>query len=79
MSARLSKLDRYFGRPVDSQFDDVKYCEQFEQYMVAATLPRTAETSWRDSVPGQEMHVYKRLEEMICRINLLYPSSGDVF
>ena len=27
VSARLSKLDRYFGRPVDSQFDDVKYCE----------------------------------------------------
>ena len=48
--------------------------------MVSNTLPHTAPTAWRDQVPDHEMYVYQRLRgEKICQMNMLYPSSGEVF
>ena len=35
----LSKLERYFLRPKELIFDNIKYLEYYEQYMVTATVP----------------------------------------
>ena len=76
----MSMLDRYLSRPEDTTFDSIKYCEYYEQYMVSNTIPRRATATCRDQVPGHEMYVYRRLRgEKICRMNILYPSSGEVF
>ena len=73
-------LDRYLSRPEDAIFDIIKYCEYYEQYMVANTLPWTATMVWRDQIPGHQMYVYQRLRgEKNCRMSMLYPSSGEVF
>ena len=80
LSSTVSDLDRYLHRPQDTIFDEVTYCEYFEQYMVSDSTPRTCSRSWRDQVPGHEMYVYRRLRgEKICRMNILYPSCGEVF
>ena len=42
MQTTVSMLDHYLSRPEDTIFDDIKYCEYYEQYMVSNTLPRTA-------------------------------------
>ena len=61
-------------------FDDVRYCEYYEQFMVSNTLPRGAVENWRDQVPDHQMYVYRRLRgEKICRMNMLYPSVGEKF
>ena len=80
LETTVSMLDRYLSRPEDTTFDNIKYCEYYEQYMVSNTIPRTDTATWRDKVLGHEMNVYRRLRgEMICRMNMLYPSSGEVF
>ena len=75
-------LDRYPSpsQSTDTIFDDIKSCEYYEQYMVSNTLPQAATTAWRDQVPDHQMYVYQKLrEEKICQMNILYPSSGEVF
>ena len=73
-------LHRYLSRLEETIFDDIKYCEYYEQYIVSNTIPRTATATWRDQVPDHPMYMYRRLRgEKICRMNMLYPSSGEVF
>ena len=80
MQTTVSILDRYLSRPEDTIFENIKYCEYYEQYMVSNTLPRTAMVAWRDQVLDHRMYVYQRLRgEKICRMNMLYPSNGEVF
>ena len=38
MQMTVSMLDCYLSRPEDTIFDDIKYCEYYEQYMVSNTL-----------------------------------------
>ena len=61
MQTTVSMLDHYVSRPEDTIFDDIKYCEYYEQYIVSNTLPRTATAAWRDQVPDHQMYVYRRL------------------
>lgn len=71
----MSMLDCYsnLSRPENAMFDDIKYHEYYEQYMVANTLPRTTTT---DQVPEHQMYMYQRLRrEKICWMNMLYPGS----
>ena len=80
LQSTVSMLDRYLSRPEDITFHHIKYCEYYEQYMVSNTIPRTTTTIWRDQVHSHQMYVYRRLRgEKICRMNMLYPSSGEVF
>ena len=80
LATTVSMLDRYLSRPADTMFDDVRYCEYYEQFMVSNSLPRGAVVNWRDQVPCHQMYVYQRLRgEKICRMNMLYPSVGEKF
>ena len=80
LQSTVLMLDRYLSRPEDNTFNDIKYCEYYEQYMVSNTIPRTTTTVWRDQVRDHQMYVYRRLRgKKICRMNMLYPSSGEVF
>ncbi len=72
----VSELQRYLCRPEDPVFDQLQYCEYYEQYVVGAGRPRC----WTDVVPGKPHFVHPRLKrQLIARINILYPNSGDVF
>ena len=42
LETTVSMLDHYLSRPKNPIFDDIKYCEYYEQYMVSNTLPRVA-------------------------------------
>ena len=76
LATTVSLLDRYLARPVDTMFDEVRYCEYYEQFMVSNSLPRGATESWRDQIPDHQMYVYRRLRgEKICRMNML-PQCG---
>ncbi len=76
----VSKLQRYLCQPEDPVFDQLQYCEYYEQFVVGAGRPRMAERCWTDVVPGKPHFVHRRLKgQLIARINILYPSSGDVF
>ena len=55
----VSKLQRYLCRPLDTAFDSLNYCEYFEQFIVGASRPRTAETSWVDQVPDRPHYVHR--------------------
>ena len=66
LATSVSILDRYVSRPADTMFDEVRYCDYYEQFMVSNTLPRSATENWRDQVPrdqvpDHEMDVYRRL------------------
>lgn len=39
LATTISLLERYLARPVDTMFDDVRYCEYYEQFMVSYSLP----------------------------------------
>ena len=78
-SSSISMLDCYFFLTEDTMFDDLRYCKYYENFMVSNSLPYRATESWREQVPGHQMYVYRRLGEKICRMNMLYPSAGEVF
>ena len=62
-----------------TMFDEVRYCEYYEQFRVSNALPRGATENWRDQVPDHEMYVYRRLRgEKICMMNM-YSSVGEKF
>ena len=54
LATTISLLERYLARPVDTMFDDVRYCEYYEQFMVSKSLLRE---SWRDEVPDHQIDV----------------------
>ena len=66
LATSVSILDRYVSRPADTMFDEVRYCDYYEQFMVSISLARGATENWRDQVPrdqvpDHEMDVYRRL------------------
>ena len=79
-AAAVSKPDGYLCRPVHSTFDQLTYCQYYEEVIVGAGQPRTAPHHWTDQVPDRPHYVHRRQRgQTICRMNILYPSSGDMF
>ena len=65
----VSMLDRYFSRPEDTMFDELRYCKYYEDFMVSKSLPDKASESWRDQVPDHQMIKEKCLTHyMACLI-----------
>ena len=81
---RISKLDRYFGRPEGAQFDGLRYVEYYEQFTVTvgtrkASSARNTDT-WTDSIPiPQQGTVRKRSLQHICRIDTKRLQSGELW
>lgn len=45
------------ARPADTMFDQVRYYEYYEQFIVSNSLPHGATESWKDQVPDHQMYV----------------------
>ena len=66
--------------PAEPTFDQLTYCQYYEDVVVGAGQPRTAPQHWTDQVPDRPHYVHRRQRgQTIWRMNILYPSSGDVF
>ena len=78
----ISKLERYFLRPVSAIFNDVKYTEYFERYMVTTTpAKRAAGNSWIDEAEptSKRCTVYERTAVHVARMDTKHLHMGDVW
>ena len=84
-ASAVSKLERYFNRPPDARFDNVKYLEYYETFMVIKKKPGNSfvigENLWKDYIShnSKSWYVYRRKTEHVARMQLKRPSTGDVF
>ena len=76
--ARVSWLLRYFQRPLEAQFDDLKYLQYYETYNVKRVMTGNPplEKRFRDAVPGDPYHVWPRVALHVCRMYKARPSEG---
>ena len=62
----VSKLERYFGRPSDPTFENVRYLEYYSSYDVKQPMKGTF---WKDNIKfPQPNYVHKRTKLHIARI-----------
>lgn len=82
---RYSKLDRYFARPKEPLFEEMKYLEYYEQFTV--TVRREDQTSsdctqntWYDKVPPPNKGTVRRRTGLhITRMEVKRLQSGEVW
>lgn len=69
-----SKLERYFLRPIDNEFDDIKLCEYFGLY----SLNDNTENGLPDfGTPPKK--VIRKKKRSYCSINFVDPSNNEKF
>ena len=68
---RLSKLERYFARPMDTTFDKLKYLDYYEKYVIKLSkVTVTDPNSWLDTVPAPQTAIVKRrIKQHISRMD----------
>ena len=78
----ISKLERYFMRPLAGIFGTLKYLEYYEKYMVTSTPAKCSEnSSWKDEVcaPNISHTVYERTDIHISRMDTKMLNMGEVW
>lgn len=76
--AQVSWLLRYFQRPLDDRFNNVKYLEYYETYNVKRQITGNPpqHTRFRDAVARDPYHVWPRVGVHVCRMYKARPSEG---
>ena len=80
----ISKLERYFARPIDPDFDPLKYIEYYESYIIFTgsnmKQKSTQKDTWYDTiVPPKTGHVQKRKKIHVGRIQIKKLQAGEVW
>lgn len=75
---QVSWLLRYFQRPLEDRFNDVRYLEYYETYNVKQNITGNPpqETRFRDVVASRPYHVWPRVGVHVCRMYKARPSEG---
>ena len=73
---RISLLERYFTRPLDPEFNDVKYLQYYENYAVVTDKKQQqnikSENWWDDIVPQPKTAVVrKRQRKHLVRMDVV--------
>ena len=76
----ISKLERYFKRPLAVEFEDLKYLDYYEKYMVNNKPAKRAGTKlWTDEAPqGKWCSVCEKDDVHVARMDSKQLHMGDV-